>query len=47
MYRKTKKNPFNQQQVMELFMNDEETKKWLDEGMMLVGGMPDVEGRLW
>jgi FAD synthase len=41
---KDDKNPFNQQQVMELFMNDEETKQWLDDGMMLVGGMPDVEG---
>lgn len=41
---KDEKNPFNQQQVLEQFMSDEETKKWLDDQMMLVGGLPDVEG---
>lgn len=38
------KNPFNATQVVNMFARDEETRKWIDEGMMIVATMPDIEG---
>jgi phosphopantetheine adenylyltransferase len=38
------KNPFNPQQVLDMFHRDPETLAWIDSDMMKVQILPDIEG---
>lgn len=38
------KNPFTANQVVDMFVKDQECGKWIEEGMMKLMIIPDIEG---
>lgn len=38
------KNPFTANQVVNMFIKDQESGKWMEEGMMKLMIIPDIEG---